>query len=366
MDSYLFDIYYDPKHPAAYGTVDKLYSASRNDGKNYTRESIENWLNKQDTYTLYRPQRRNFPTRKTVAFGIDDVHQTDLGDMSKHARANDGVRFILVVIDVVSKYLWVRPLKDKSNISVVEAFKDIYEKAPSRVPRKLGSDQGKEYTGTVIQRLFKELKIEHYVLYNRQKAAVAERVLRTIKAKLHKYMDSSGSERYVDKLQDFVGAYNAAKHRSIGIAPRDVDSGNVIRILRRLYGDRATRLRNTKASVLSAKYKLGDNVRISKFRHPFEKAYEQSYTDEIFTIVKILQTTPVTYKLRDYDNEDIKGSFYEKELVKVVVGKNKSYRIDYVLKTKGRGRKKRWLIKYRGYKNPEWTSVKPASIGVKR
>ena len=103
MDSYLFDIYYDPKHPAAYGTVDKLYSASRNDGKNYTRESIENWLNKQDTYTLYRPQRRNFPTRKTVAFGIDDVHQTDLGDMSKHARANDGVRFILVVIDVVSK-----------------------------------------------------------------------------------------------------------------------------------------------------------------------------------------------------------------------------------------------------------------------
>ena len=82
MNEYLTDIYYDPKHPAAFSTVDKLYNASRKDGKSYSRADVERFLLEQDTYTLYKPQRKRFPTRKTKAYGLDDVHQSDLGDMS--------------------------------------------------------------------------------------------------------------------------------------------------------------------------------------------------------------------------------------------------------------------------------------------
>ena len=354
MDKYLSSIYYDPKHPAAFSTVSKLSNASKRAKKPYTRKRIEDWLLSQDTYTLYKPQRKRFPTRRTMAYGIDDVHQADLGDMSKHAKYNDGITFLLVVIDVLSKFAWVRPLKNKSNESMVEAFREIYGGQNIRVPKSLGTDQGKEFTGSRVEDLLKKYNIHHYVLYNRQKAAVAERFLRTIKGKLHKYMDSQGSERYIDKLPEFVAAYNSTIHRSIKMAPKDVNISNMARVKRMLY----PKIRKQS----EPKFKRGDRVRISKYRQVFDKGYEQNYTDEVFTVYNVLNTKPMVYKLKDYYGEAIKGSFYQEELVKVLEPKNKAYRIDYVLEEKGRGKSKRYLVKYRGYSKPEWTTSIPMTI----
>lgn len=298
---------------------------------------------------------KNFATRRVVAYGIDDVHQADLADMSRHAQANDGVTFLLVVIDVFSKFAWVVPMKDKSNKSVVTAFKKIYGNSDARRPGKLGTDAGTEFLGRMVRELLKQsYSIHQYTLGNRQKAAVAERFIRTLKTKLHKLMDSGGSERYIDSLQDIVDGYNSSVHRSIKMKPKDVNYENAGKVYRTLYakGPKKT----------DPLYGVGDRVRISVFKKTFSKGYEQNYSDEIFQVVRVLNTRPPVYKLEDYYGEPIGGTFYGRELTKVIVGPNKTYRIEHVLKEQGRGRNKRWLIKYRGYREPEWTSSPPVDI----
>ena len=102
MDKHLSSIFYDPGNPAGFSTVAKLYNASKRLGYSYSKDEVERWLLAQDTYTLYKPQRRNFPTRRVKTMGVDDIHQADLADMSRHAKYNDGIHFLLCIIDTFS------------------------------------------------------------------------------------------------------------------------------------------------------------------------------------------------------------------------------------------------------------------------
>ena len=65
------------------------------------------------------------------------------------------------------------------------------------------------------------------------------------------------------------------------------------------------------------KFKIGDKVRVSKFKSVFEKGYTSNWRTEIFTVDRVMSTNPVTYKLKDYQDQSIGGSFYEQELLKV-------------------------------------------------
>ena len=358
MNKFLASVYYDPKSPAGFSTVTKLYNASKRAGKSYSRVDIEKWLRSQDTYTLYKPQRKNFPTRRVKVLGIDEVHQGDLADMSKHATHNDGVKFLLCLIDVFSKMAWVLPLKNKSNVEIVQAFDTLYADEMARVPLKLGTDSGKEFVGKSVREVFKKYGIHHYTLGNRQKAAVAERFVRTLKTKLHKLMDSRGSEKYIDELQNVVTAYNATIHRSIKRRPIDVSYANAGKVYKTLYPK--------ENKTPKPKYKTGDLVRISEYKRTFDKGYEQNWTHEVFTVKRVLNTNPITYTLKDYYDENVDGTFYEPELCKVIIPADKVYRIDYVIKEQGKGKNKRWLIKYQGYRKPEWSAIPPDDIYTRR
>ena len=365
MNAFLKKVYYDPNHPAGFGTVTKLFKAALQAGKKYSRKSIRNWLLEQDTFTLFRPQRKRFPRRQTISYGLFDVHQADLADMTRYASDNDGVKFLLVVIDVLSKRAWVEPLKDKRNESLVEAFKKIY-KDGSTAPYSLGTDAGTEFTGRAVQDLLKnEYGINHYVLgSSSQKAAVAERLIRTLKTRIRKWMDSQGSSAYVHRLQDFVDAYNSTRHRSIKMKPKDVTFINAGKVFKTLYGNLA--LRRSHPLRRLPRFAIGDRVRISKYKQAFDKGYEQNYTDEIFTVTRVVKSMPYTYKLKDTYGEPIIGSFYEPELTLTIVNPNKMYRVEYVIKEKGRGKSKQFLVKYRGYSRPEWTKHRPTSLSKKQ
>ena len=357
MDEYLSSIYYDESNPAGFGTLEKLYTACRLSGKPYKKGDIEEWLQANDTYTLHKPQRKNFPTRKTMAYNIDQCHQADLADMSRHAKANGNIKFLLIVVDVLSKYGWAVPLKNKSNDSMLAAFKMLYQGKGSRTPSTLGTDAGKEFTGNRVQAFFKTNGIHHYTLKNRQKAAVAERLIRTLKETLYKYMDSNGSEEYVSALPNVVRRYNSSTHSSIKMKPVDVNPSDVPVIFHRLYGKRPVKMK-------PPKFVVGDTVRISAYKHIFSKGFEQNWTDELFTITRALSTQPRTYKLNDYYGEPIQGSFYEQEMIKVVIGPNKEYRIDYIVEEKGRGKTKQYLVKYKGFSRPEWTTAIPTLLKI--
>ena len=98
---------------------DKLYRYVKKAGKYViSKHMIRKWLQRQEAYSLQRPLRRKFKRNRVMTKGIDDQWDADLMDMTKYSKDNDGYSYILLVIDIFSKFLWMRPLKNKKGESV--------------------------------------------------------------------------------------------------------------------------------------------------------------------------------------------------------------------------------------------------------
>ena len=234
-EDYLAKIYYDPVNAGSFSGPEKLYRYVRKAGKYVlSKYKIRKWLQRQEAYSLQRGVRRRFKRNKVITLDIDDQWDVDLMDMSKFSKENSGFSFILVVIDIFSKFLWMRPLKDKKGQSVTAAFQDILQDC--RHPSRLRSEKGQEFRSKAFNALLKEQTIEHLYAQNTEiKANYAERVIKTMKAKLHRYITYKQSHRYVDKLQDFVKNYNATYHRTIGMAPVKVTKTDETNLWWRMY-----------------------------------------------------------------------------------------------------------------------------------
>ena len=141
-----------------------------------------------------------------------------------------------------------------------------------------------------------------YSTFNEGKSVVAERLIRTLKNKLYKHMTATGKNVYYDVLDGVIYEYNNTKHNTIKMKPKDIENN------KRVYIDE----HNEKDS----RFKVGDRVRISKFKNIFAKGYTPNWSTEIFIINKINDTVPYTYNLKDLNGEEIIGSFYDRELQK--------------------------------------------------
>ena len=127
-EKYLNKIYYDPAHPASFAGPQKLQKVVQREGKyKIGLHNIRKFLHKQDAYSLHKPVRRRFRRNHIIPAGKDDLWMCDLIDMVKFEKWNDGNKYILLVIDVFSKFVWLRSLKNKSGPSVAMAFQDIFE-----------------------------------------------------------------------------------------------------------------------------------------------------------------------------------------------------------------------------------------------
>ena len=214
MDDYLASVYYDPKRSGGFGGVDRLYKDVKKEGKfNINRTKIKEWLMKQDAYTPHKPIRRRFRRNRVIMVGIDEQWQMDLADMQSTPKFNDGYRYLLVCIDVFSKYAWVVPWKNKTGLSLVDAFKTIL--SSGRKPKKIITDQGTEFFNKHFKALLKDEDIELYNTYNETKASVVERLIRTLKTRMWRYFTEKKTMRYIDMLPDLVYWYNHIVHRSI-------------------------------------------------------------------------------------------------------------------------------------------------------
>ena len=105
------------------------------------RKDVRKWPTFQDTYTLHKHVRNSFHRRRVLVHGIDDQWQIDLVDLSSLSRVNDNYKFLLTCIDVLSKYAWVVPMKDKSAKSLVDAVTSIFTTS-KRMPNKIQADKG--------------------------------------------------------------------------------------------------------------------------------------------------------------------------------------------------------------------------------
>ena len=311
----------------------------------YANESLyktSRYLSKQDAYTLHRQRRKRFPRRKTLSKGIGDLYQVDLVDLSNISRYNDSYRYLLTCIDVFSKKAWAIPLLTKSGRHVTEAFEQILVDGGDC--RLLQSDKGTEFLNSSFQQMLQRRNIHFYTSENEDiKASVVERFNRTLKSKMYRYFTHNNTWRYVDVLQQLVDSYNATQHRSIGMAPNEVDASNEGLVRARLYPPKSSKK-------LRWRYDVGDTVRIATTRHmPFAKGYATgNWTRELFVIATRQPTVPVTYTLRDLMDEPIKGKFYEPELQKV--SPQQLFVIDKILKTRrGTNGKINYYVSWIGY-----------------
>ena len=212
---------------------------------------------------------------------------------------NKGIKYLLCAIDLFSKYAFAVPLKDKKGTSITNAFNKIIKQS-NRKPNKTWVDQGSEFYNQVFKKWLSDNHIIMHSTFNESKSVVAERFIRTLKNKLYKHMTATGKNVYYDVLDDVVNEYNNTKHSTIKMKPKDVKNN------KRVYIDE----HNEK----SAKYNVGDRVRISKFKNIFAKGYIPNWSREIFIVDKINDTVPYTYNLKDLNDKEIIGSFYDREL----------------------------------------------------
>jgi hypothetical protein len=141
-EDYLKTIYYDPKHPGAFSGPQKLYTVVKSEGKlDIGMHRIRKFLHNQESYSLHKPVRRRLRRNHVVSAGKDDLWMADLIDMVKFADWNQGYKYILLVIDTFSKYVWLQPLKYKTGEEVAKAFQNIFD-TTNRSPAKLITDKG--------------------------------------------------------------------------------------------------------------------------------------------------------------------------------------------------------------------------------
>ena len=250
---------------------------------------------------LHKPAIKKFNKRKVYSQFKDNIWGVDLADMQSLSRKNKGIKYLLCVIDLYSKYAFVIPLKDKEGISIVNAFDKIIKES-ERTPNNMWVDQGSEFYNNNFKKWLSDNNIIMYSNYNEGKSVAAERFIRTLKNKLYKHMTATGKNVCYDVLDDIVNKYNNIKHNTIKMKPIDVKNN------KRVYIDE----HNEKDS----RFKVADRVRISKFKNIFAKGYTPNWSTEIFIVDKINDTVPYTYNLKDLNNEEIIGSFYDRELQK--------------------------------------------------
>ena len=254
---------------------------------------------------LHKPIIRKFNKRQVYSQFEDNIWGVDLADTQSLSRKNKGIKYILCAIDLFSKYAFVIPLKDKKGISIVNAFNKIIKQS-NRKPNKIWVDQEGEFYNNVFEKWLSDNDIIMYSTYNEGKSVVAERFIRTLKNKLYKHMTASGKKVYYDVLDDAVSKYNNTKHSTIKMKPIDVGDNNKI-----VYIDE----HNEKDS----RFKVSDKFRISKFKNIFAKGYAPNWSSEIFIVDKVNDTVPYTYNLKDLNDEEIIGSFYDKELQNTIL-----------------------------------------------
>ena len=168
---------------------------------------------------------KKFDKRKVYSQFKDNLWGVDLADMQSLSRKIKGIKYLLSVIDLYSKYAFVIPLKDKKGISIVNAFNKIINQS-NRKPNKIWVDQGGEFYNNVFEKWLSDNDINMYSTYNEGKSVVAERFIRTLKNKLYKHMTATGKNVYYNVLDDVVNKYNNTKYSTIKMKPIDVRDNN--------------------------------------------------------------------------------------------------------------------------------------------
>ena len=268
--------------------------------------------------------------------------------MQPFAEKNNGYRYMLNVVDVLSKFAWSEPLKDKTATSTLNAFKKIISES-NRIPKRIWVDQGKEFYNKTLDEWLKENNITRYSTFSEHKSCVVERFNMTLKSLMWKRFTALNTRKWIDMLPTLLTKYNNTKHSTIKMTPTQASvAKNEALLLQQQQEPSPSNV---------TKFNLGEKVRISRIKGVFEQGYLPNWSEELFEIVKVKNTDPTTYVLKDFNGKEIGGSFYNEELQKAT---QEVFRIEKIIRKKKINGVEYGLVKWLGHSD-KFNSWEPMS-----
>ena len=298
-------------------------------GNNFAMEDLSNELNK--------PSIQKFERQKVIINHINEIHSTDLVDMTQYSKMNKGYKYIFTNIDIFSKYAYAYPIKSKKIQDIKICFEKIFK---NNKPKFIWSDNESSFLSKQMQQFFKNNNVKIYHTNSHLKAVVIERFNRSLRELMMKEFVKNNNTVWYNILPKLIKNYNNRYHNTIKMKPTQVNKSNEKNIKENIYTyDKTSK---------NPKFKIGDLVRISlKRRELFDKPTSNiKWTEELFKIHSINKSNVMTYKIKDLNNEIIDGIFYERELQKT---KNTSE--VYIIEKIIRKNKNKYLVKWRNYPN---------------
>lgn len=331
-----------------------LYQIYKYYDKKISIHDIEKKLEHINSYSLHKKTRNKRVTNPFFIYKRRIMFMIDLVDVQTMSEKNDNTKYLLTCIDCFSRYAWVRTCINKSAESVFTQFKSIMDELDEK-PLKVHSDKGLEIKNKLFNKYCTKNNIKQIYSENVQKSAFVERFNQSLQSLIYNYLTYNNTKRYIDALQSLVSSYNNRWHRSILTSPNIADDKNnhnqVFQHLRFKHFELITQFKKVKP-----KYRIGDNVRLKNYEKLFKRGYAQQFTEEIFLIRTVHTRMPITtYSIEDLNGELVDGSFYENEITKVLKDDNREFKIDEVLKTKGKGKNKQHFVSWMGY-GPKFNS----------
>ena len=310
-------------------------------------------LKSQPAYTLFRlaPHKKGVYERaKIVTSGIDEQWQADLTDMSSWRRENKGYRYILTVVDVMSRFAFARPIKHKNGQEVAEALEDIFTESKRHPKFYLQTDEGKEFFNKHVKELASKYGFSQFHTYDRDiKAAIVERFNCTLKEMIWRYFIWTNNRKWVTNSQgeDMLATQSDAAHRqhtTLGMSTLQAMEHDKNELYDSNIGKHLKQKQRKRLERDYSNIKVGDFVLVNMAKKMFEKGVAPKWTREVFKVIDVDMSSPrISYKLEDMDGEEV--MFVSDQLQKVTDPTNQPLMIEKIAKRKGN----QVLVKYLGY-----------------
>ena len=182
---------------------------------NFTMEDLSQELNK--------PTINKFERQKVIVNHIDEIHSTDLVDMSQYSKMNKGYKYIFTNIDVFSKIAYAFPLKSKKIGDIKPCFEKIFVK---NKPKYIWSDKESAFLSKEMQIFFKDNNVKIYHTNSHLKAVVIERFNRSLRELMMKEFVKNNNTVWYNILSKLIKIYNNIYHSTIKMKPNQVNKSN--------------------------------------------------------------------------------------------------------------------------------------------
>jgi Integrase core domain len=308
MERILKRNYYDRAYKTSYTSKSTLI---KNFKDKFPAKDIAEWADKQKNITRFAPAARRFPRQQIFAHKFNDIWMIDLASMQKFAKWNRNYKYFAVLTCCLSRFTYVFKLKSKKSDEVVDQLKKLFKKVKPKLA--MAADKGGEFSSKKYLDFLKSENIQDWKMQNTEtKASLVEARIKLIKSRIYKNMAENDNKKWIDILDDSVRNVNETYTKNIGMSPAEAisDLKNEKIIFLRLYSKKVGW--PTEPNSL----KLGEKLRISHYKTVFRKGFLENFSEELFTLKKVIPRDNKInlLQLEDSDGEVIKGLFYPREV----------------------------------------------------